>query len=176
MFYFLWQKKIKLIFVSFWWQTNVIIGKEKRSLKPVISISFSAYILSCRNLKQNGNLSNIILILCVLNVSYQLIYFIFLLFSGNCITQLIRLWRNGERRQFRNLSAATGFTMCGHQPAVILAKLLFCRWALQHFLLRRTLYPVFHSQWPCVSFPICVGPVLWPPVLSAAWNSIGDVE
>lgn len=45
--------------------------------------------------------------------------------------------------------------MFGHQPAVILVKLMFCRGALQHFLLRRTLYPVFHSQWSCVSFPHC---------------------
>lgn len=58
-----------------------------------------------------------------------------------------------------NFEICAGLTVCGHQPAVILAKLLFCTGALQHFLLRRTLYPVFHRQWSCVSFPICE--VVW---------------
>lgn len=63
------------------------------------------------------------------------------------------LRRNVERRWLQNLNTATGVTECGHQPAVILVKLMFCRGGVQHFLLRRTLYPVFHSQWSCVSFP-----------------------
>lgn len=61
--------------------------------------------------------------------------------------------RNGEWRRLRNINTAKGVTECGHQPAVILVKLMFCRGGVQHFLLRRTLYPVFHSQWSCVSFP-----------------------
>lgn len=36
-------------------------------------------------------------------------------------------------------------SQCGHQPAVILVKLMFGRGAVQRFLLR-TLYPVFHTQ------------------------------
>lgn len=104
-------------------------------------------------------------------------WFLFLLLSGNWITQLIHLRRNGERRRFRNLITATGFTVCGHQHAVMLAKLLFCRGALQHFLLRRSLYPVFHRQWSCVSFPICE--LVWvqscDPASPAVWNSLSEV-
>lgn len=72
-------------------------------------------------------------------------------FFFNWITQLSQ--RNGERRRLRNSNTATGVTECGHQPAVILVKLMFCAGGVQHFLLRRTLYPVFHSQWSCMSFP-----------------------
>lgn len=74
----------------------------------------------------------------------------FFFFSTELLNQLRR---NGERRWLRNLNTATGVTECGHQPAVILVKLMFCRGGVQHFLLRRSLYPVFHSQWSCVSFP-----------------------
>lgn len=85
-------------------------------------------------------------------------------------TELLNyLRRNGERRRLRNLHTATGVTECGHQAAVILVKLMFCRGGAQYFLLRRTLYPVFfHCQWSCVSFPLCKAvwaqscdPVLW---------------
>ena len=69
-------------------------------------------------------------------------------------TELLnQLRRNGERRRLRNVNSAAGVTECGHQPAVTLAKLMFCRGGVQHFLLRPSLYPVFHSQWSCVSFP-----------------------
>lgn len=95
-------------------------------------------------------------------------------------TELLNsLRRNGERSRLRNPSTATGVTMCGHQPAVILVKLMFCRRAVQRFLLRRTLYPVFHSQWSCVSFPLCNA--VWAqscdPVLWIVWHWIeGDYK
>ena len=48
-----------------------------------------------------------------------------------------------------------------------------------NFLLRRTLYPVFHSQWSCVSFPHCKAVWVWScdPGLWIFWDSIhGDFE
>lgn len=107
-----------------------------------------------------------VMLLCVciqhkeyLSLQWEVFFFLVLgkktPFFKNSTEFLNSLRRNGARRRFRNLCAATGVTVCGHQPAVILVKLMFCRGAVQRFLLRRTLYPVFHSQWSCVSFPHC---------------------